>query len=634
MATASCQTNFTFTYLCMPLVILTTPAIGSHQALRSDRRLIVAVLLSILVHALVLSLQFGVPGLGLPGMELPWHERRAELELIRLQLQIAAPQEAQMVAPVPSPLPMTSAPVPKEDATVLRTPPISTTTNSGMQMLTPAAIRIPALAPPVTSPVIRKKRNPRSQETKPPVHPVSSASPVPVIPVPPKVIENPVRVIAQDRYRDDNFVVPMPSPEEPERPVAVDSLVQSVENTHLQPELQSEKPVENKEQEKLTESVLQTERAEIRAGKALEEQRARDAKLMEQQRELQEKNDLLLAQRELDEKLAAKKMAEQRLEQAQSQDRQLQRQQAAVLEATRLEQFRQRELQATERRMAVDLERRQQVESQEKQQIKRQAQLEATIRQKQLDALAEKQKAEELQALKKAQELQAQKLAEQKLAEQKLAEQKIAEQIQAEQRLVQQKEAAQRETERQNLLNAAAASQRVAAGTDASRGSAELSGDVFSSGLASPAKDPLRGIDLLRGTPPVPVKTRAEQDERSRRRSIFGSIEREIPLRMYVDSWRQKIERNGNLNYSQLAKDKARGDPVVLVALRSNGSVEEVTIIRSSGRADLDEAVRRIIRFNAPYAAFPPNIAATYDVIEIRRVWNFDETLKILEEMR
>ena len=73
---------------------------------------------------------------------------------------------------------------------------------------------------------------------------------------------------------------------------------------------------------------------------------------------------------------------------------------------------------------------------------------------------------------------------------------------------------------------------------------------------------------------------------------------------------------------------------MVVVALRSDGSVEDVTIIRSSGRADLDEAVKRIVRVNAPYAAFPPNIAAKYDVIEIRRIWNFDETLKILEELR
>ena len=103
---------------------------------------------------------------------------------------------------------------------------------------------------------------------------------------------------------------------------------------------------------------------------------------------------------------------------------------------------------------------------------------------------------------------------------------------------------------------------------------------------------------------------------------------------MYVESWRQKVERNGNFNYSQTAKDKARGDPVVIVAIRSDGSVEDITIVRSSGRADLDEAVSRIVRLNAPYAVFPQNIAAKYDVIEIRRVWRFDETLRIVEEVR
>lgn len=122
--------------------------------------------------------------------------------------------------------------------------------------------------------------------------------------------------------------------------------------------------------------------------------------------------------------------------------------------------------------------------------------------------------------------------------------------------------------------------------------------------------------------------------ERARRRSFLGSFDKEVPLRMYVDSWRQKIERNGSLNYSQTSKEKARGDPLVLVAIRSDGSVEEITILRSSGRVDLDEAVRRIVRVNAPYAVFPPNIAAKYDVIEIRRVWNFDGTLHILEELR
>jgi hypothetical protein len=59
-----------------------------------------------------------------------------------------------------------------------------------------------------------------------------------------------------------------------------------------------------------------------------------------------------------------------------------------------------------------------------------------------------------------------------------------------------------------------------------------------------------------------------------------------------------------------------------------------VTILRSSGRLDADEAVRRIVRLNARCAAFPPHVATRFDVIEIRRIWRFAETLRLLEEVR
>jgi len=62
--------------------------------------------------------------------------------------------------------------------------------------------------------------------------------------------------------------------------------------------------------------------------------------------------------------------------------------------------------------------------------------------------------------------------------------------------------------------------------------------------------------------------------------------------------------------------------------------VEDITILRSSGRNDIDQAVRNIVRINARYATFPPNIAAQYDVLEIRRIWSFDDNLRIIEEIR
>jgi TonB family protein len=148
------------------------------------------------------------------------------------------------------------------------------------------------------------------------------------------------------------------------------------------------------------------------------------------------------------------------------------------------------------------------------------------------------------------------------------------------------------------------------------------------SGLANRARDLVRGLDVLGGTPPAaPVRP-------GERRAVAQGAEREVPLRMYVESVRQKIERNGTLNGAQLGADRVRISPLVSLTLRSDGSVEDVTILRSSGRPDIDEAVRRVVRINARYSVFPPNVAANYDVIEIRRIWSFTEGLKLLEEMR
>jgi len=49
---------------------------------------------------------------------------------------------------------------------------------------------------------------------------------------------------------------------------------------------------------------------------------------------------------------------------------------------------------------------------------------------------------------------------------------------------------------------------------------------------------------------------------------------------------------------------------------------------------ELDDAARRIIRLYERYSAFPPDLARRYDVIEIRRVWRFDDKLRIGEELR
>ena len=103
---------------------------------------------------------------------------------------------------------------------------------------------------------------------------------------------------------------------------------------------------------------------------------------------------------------------------------------------------------------------------------------------------------------------------------------------------------------------------------------------------------------------------------------------------MYIDSVRQKIERNAVVSEVQLSSQAVHTDPVVSIVIRRDGSIDDVTILRSSGRPDIDGIVRRIVRLNARYAAFPPNVAANYDVIELRRIWTFDGVLRLVEEVR
>jgi hypothetical protein len=44
---------------------------------------------------------------------------------------------------------------------------------------------------------------------------------------------------------------------------------------------------------------------------------------------------------------------------------------------------------------------------------------------------------------------------------------------------------------------------------------------------------------------------------------------------------------------------------------------------------EVDEAIRRIVESQRPYQAFPVALAREYDVIEIRRTWYFDVSVRL-----
>ena len=67
---------------------------------------------------------------------------------------------------------------------------------------------------------------------------------------------------------------------------------------------------------------------------------------------------------------------------------------------------------------------------------------------------------------------------------------------------------------------------------------------------------------------------------------------------------------------------------MVTVVIRSDGSVESMTFVVSSGVPAVDEAIRRIVQSHERYQAFPPELARDVDVIELRRTWYFDVAVR------
>ena len=100
-------------------------------------------------------------------------------------------------------------------------------------------------------------------------------------------------------------------------------------------------------------------------------------------------------------------------------------------------------------------------------------------------------------------------------------------------------------------------------------------------------------------------------------------------LVLYAEAWARKIQFNTPVETVREVAKQPHRDPLVTVAIRSDGSVESVTFHVSSGVAEVDEAIRRIIESQRPYLRFPPGLASEYDVVEIRRTWYFDNAVRL-----
>lgn len=108
------------------------------------------------------------------------------------------------------------------------------------------------------------------------------------------------------------------------------------------------------------------------------------------------------------------------------------------------------------------------------------------------------------------------------------------------------------------------------------------------------------------------------------RRKYINARTREYKYAAYMEAWRAKVERVGNLNYPDAARRRGLSGSLLLdVSLNADGSINKINLRRSSGEKVLDDAAMGIVRLAAPFAPFPDGIREETDILHIERTWQF-----------
>jgi protein TonB len=143
----------------------------------------------------------------------------------------------------------------------------------------------------------------------------------------------------------------------------------------------------------------------------------------------------------------------------------------------------------------------------------------------------------------------------------------------------------------------------------------------------------LRSLDIAR------LRAQIDQDhdsyQKRPKRKFVGARTKEFRFARYVEDWRIKVERIGNLNYPEAArKEKLYGNLQLTVGIRADGSLESIEINRSSGEKILDEAAVNIVKLAGQngFAPFPPDISQDTDILHITRTWVFAASDMLLSQ--
>ena len=118
------------------------------------------------------------------------------------------------------------------------------------------------------------------------------------------------------------------------------------------------------------------------------------------------------------------------------------------------------------------------------------------------------------------------------------------------------------------------------------------------------------------------LRQRTEAYAKRPKKKFISANTKEYVYAAYMRGWVDRIERVGNLNYPDAARQRnLHGELELTVTLNRNGSIKAIDVIRSSGQPLLDKAAERIVRLAGPFPRLPgPN---PVDELYITRTWQF-----------
>jgi periplasmic protein TonB len=124
------------------------------------------------------------------------------------------------------------------------------------------------------------------------------------------------------------------------------------------------------------------------------------------------------------------------------------------------------------------------------------------------------------------------------------------------------------------------------------------------------------------------------QDYNSRpKRKHISPATREAAFAAYYALWSDRTERLGTQFYPEAAKGKF-AEVMVTVSVRSDGSIEEITLEQSSGSKAIDQGALRLLKRLAPYPEFKGSLKQSVDVLDITTRLVFTPAGTLSAEMR